>query len=80
MVCSSRVLARAVRVVPPRHDAHLLAVGDEVGMPQPERLPYPHPGFSKKNQQEAVPQVLARLDQGQHLFVGQGARQAARLA
>lgn len=49
-------------------------------MPQPERLPYPHPGFSKKNQQEAVPQVLARLDQGQHLFVGQGARQAARLA
>jgi len=40
----------AVRVVPPGHDPHFSAVGDEVGMAQPERLAYPHVSFSKQYQ------------------------------
>jgi len=71
--------AGAVRVVPPRHDPQLPAVGDEIGVPQPQRLPYPHRGLCFQEQQETVPQVLARLDQGQQLVIDQGPRQPARL-
>jgi len=34
--------AGTVRVVPPRHDPQLPAVGHEIGVPQPQRLPDPH--------------------------------------
>ena len=72
--------AGTVRVVPPRHDPQLPTVGHEIGVPQPQRLPYPHRGLRHQEQQETVPQVLARLDQGQQLLLGHGPRRAAGTA
>jgi hypothetical protein len=58
----------------------LAAVRDEVGMPQPQRLPHPHPRLGKKDHKEPVPQVLAGLHDRQQLLVGQRARHPAGLA
>jgi hypothetical protein len=71
--------AGTVGVVPPQHDPQFPTVGDEIGVPQPQRLPDPHAGFGQQEQQEAVPHVLARLDQGQQLLLRQRPRQLARL-
>ena len=49
---------RPVGVVRPGHDVHLARAGDEVGVPQPERLANPHPGLGQQRQQETVPQML----------------------
>ena len=49
-------------------------------MPQSQRLPDPHAGLGEQDQQEAVPHVLTGLHQGEHLLVGQRARQAPLLA
>ena len=53
---------------------------DEVGVAQPERLAYTHPGLDQQHQQEPVPEVLAGLDQGQGLFFVEGAGQVPGLA
>ena len=70
----------AVGVVAAWHDAQLTPMGDEVCVPQSQRLPDPHAGLGEQDQQEAVPQVLTGLHKGEHLLVGQGAGQAALLA
>jgi hypothetical protein len=47
-----------VGVVAAWHDAQLTTVGDEVRVPQAQRLPDPHAGLGEQDHQEAVTQVL----------------------
>ena len=74
-------LARAPLALSARGtDVQLAAVRDEVGMPQPQRLPDPHPGLGQKNYQEPVPQMLAGTGDRQHLVIGERARHLPWLA
>jgi hypothetical protein len=58
----------------PGHDPDLPVAADEVGVPQPECLPDPHPGLGQQRQQEPVPQVIARSQDGRHLPGTEGPR------
>ena len=76
---AERTFARAPFALSgPGHDMHLALAGDEVAVPQPERLADPHPGLGQQRQQEPVPQVLARRQDRHDLPGLQGARRTPR--
>ena len=57
-----------VSVVGPGHDAQLSRPGEHIGVAQTQCLTNPKAGLGQQGEQEPVPQVLARLDDGQDAF------------
>ena len=78
IVCSSKVFARAPFVLSRRGTIRTSQrVGHEVVMPQPQRLP-DRMLFPRAGQVGSGPQVLARPDKRQDLFLGPGSAATGR--
>ena len=70
--------ARPVGVVDPGHDADRQFAGDEVAVPQPERLADTHPGLGQQPDQQPVAQMGAGGQDRGDLVGLQGARHPGR--
>ena len=72
--------ARTVRVALPEDDLDPPLMPDEIAMPQPERLPDPHPRKRQEREQEPIAQPLLRMNDRRNLRHRQRPRQPPTLA